>query len=239
MNKNIPKVSVIMAAKNEAGRIQKVLDVVCKNPLIDDVVVVAGGSTDGTCEIAKSYGVVVDEDDRLKGKTLNVKKGLSLARNNIVFLVDADLEGLDDQAIERLILPVADGHVDMTLSTRKNSALIYKWFGIDFVSGERVLNKQLLDDPLIWSKANIGYSLEVLMNKSLLEKKKTFAAINLPELIAIRKSAKSNHYIRGALEDAAMVFKIFKAMPFYEVIGQFFTMARLNRKYQKRLAIKN
>ncbi len=237
MNRNNNKVSAIIAAKNEAKRIHKVLDIICKSPLVDEVIVVAGGSTDDTCKIARSYGVCVDDDDSLKGKTLNVRKGLSLAKNDIIFLIDADLEGLDNDAIERLVMPVKSGQVDMTLSIRKNSALIYKWFGIDFVSGERVLRKELLKDPSIWSKSNIGYSLEVLMNKSLLSKRKSFIAVNLPKLIAIRKSAKSKHYLTGALSDAAMVFKIFKALPFYEVIGQFFIMSKLNKKYQKLLKL--
>jgi hypothetical protein len=104
--------------------------------------------------------------------------------------------------------------------------------GIDWISGERVIPKKLLEDPFIWSRPDIGFGLETLMNKSLLKRDKTFRAVHLKNVINTRKSDKVG-FLRGTFGDYWVVSQISKVMPLHKFYMQFLTMAFLNKKYSK------
>ena len=124
------------------------------------------------------------------GKTASCKRGLEEAKNEIILFLDADLIGLTGQNIDDLVNPVIDGYADWTLSLRANSAIYMKLLKVDCLSGERALRKDLLEDPLIWSKPQIGYSMEILMNRSLLSSGAVFISVKLPNLKVVTKSGK-------------------------------------------------
>lgn len=226
------KISVVMAAYNEEPRIGTVLQAIENHPLIDEIIVVNDGSKDNTSEVAKRFNVTLIENEQNIGKTMTVKRGIETARNGLIMLLDADLLGLDADSVTKLAKPVLDNQVDWTLSLRKNSLTIMKLLGVDWISGERVIPKELLLDPLIWSKPKIGFGLETLINISLLKKKKTFRSVYLPELTIIHK-AKKIGFIQGVKGEIKMFGQIFKILPFHKMIGQFINMAYLNHKYRK------
>lgn len=231
------KVSVVIAAKNEAPRIAGVLDIVCNHPLVSEVIVMCNGSVDNTTEVAKRYEkAIVHDEIKAQGKTLSIKKGLEFVTNEVVVLLDADLMGMTQKNVTDLAQPVLDGKVDFTLSMRGNSLRIYKLFGIDFLSGERAMKTELLKDPTIWSRPHLSYGLEVLMNNSLLTRKKRFITVDLPNLHHPTKNQKEEFWY-GTFADAAMVFNIFLAFPFYRVGWQLFKMSYLNKKYHKEVAV--
>lgn len=229
-------ISIVIAAYNEEPRIAAVLRTIEHHKLIDEVIVVNDGSSDNTSEIVKQFNVKLIENEHNIGKTLSIKKGVEAAKNNIIMLIDADLIGLDQESIEKLARPVLDNQVDWALSMRKNSfgfMKILKLTKVDWLSGERVIPKKLLADPLIWSRPNIGYGLETLMNKSLLLTRKTFRSVYLPNVDNPKKSEK-NSYLTGTLKQLNMVIQISKVMPIHKVLGQFAKMAYLNHKYSNR-----
>jgi len=231
------KVSVIIAAKNEAPRIDRVLHIACDHPLVDEVIVVNDGSTDDTAKVCEKCAAKIITNKVCQGKTLSIKEGLKAAKNEVVVLLDADLKGLTHKNIDDLARPVLDKKVDFTLSIRGNSSMIYKIFHMDFVSGERAIRKSIMSDPEIWSKPKIGYGLEVLMNNSFLTRKKRFISVYLPNLYATPKSEKMSYW-RGYLADLTMVFNIFRAFPILLVGLQFVEMVYLNHKYHKELNIR-
>lgn len=232
--KDTKKISVVIAAYNEEPRIANVLKVVEHHPLIDEVIVVNDGSKDGTSDVVKKFDVRLIENEQNMGKTMTVKRGIEAAKNDLIMMLDADLVGLDSDAIVKLAKPVLNSQVDWTLSLRGNSLLIYKLMGIDFVSGERVIPKEFFDDSYIWSMPKMGYSLETLLNKSLLNHKTTFCSVNIPELTITNKSGKVG-LIKGIKGEIKMLGQIAKVMPVHKLFAMIITMARLNYKYQKTL----
>jgi glycosyltransferase involved in cell wall biosynthesis len=228
------KVSVIIAARNEAPRIARVLKVASVHPLVGEVIVICDGCTDNTAEIAATFHAKVHTKVDSQGKTLAIRSGIKLAKYDTVLLLDADLKGLTEQNITDLVTPVLSGKVDWTLSIRGNSSHIYKIFQMDFVSGERTVRKELLHDREIWCKPKIGYGLEVLMNDSLLKRGKTFVSVELPNLYATPKSEKMSYW-QGVMADLKMVYNIFRAFPFYLTGLQFVNMVILNNRYRRHL----
>ncbi len=229
------KASVIIAAKNEEPRISDVLSAVQDHLLVSEIIVISDGSTDKTAEIARSYGANVTENNRSRGKTLAIKEGLAKAKSDVVILLDADLKGLTSQNVTDLAKPVLDNQVDFTLSYRGNSSHIYKWFHIDFVSGERAIKKELLSDPAIWARPDLGYGLETLMNNSFLDRGKTFISVPLLNLYATPKKEKGGGKWKGFVDEFMMVFNIFRAFPFYRVGILFVEMAILADRYKRHI----
>jgi glycosyltransferase involved in cell wall biosynthesis len=230
------KVSVVIAAYNEEPRIALILSIVEDHPLIDEVIVVNDGSTDKTSDVVRGFNVTLIENKINMGKTLSVKRGLEKIKNEVVLFLDADLVGLTKQNIIDLVSPVLEGQVEWTLSLRGNSFGYMKLFQVDWISGERAVRKYLLDDPLIWSKPEIGFGLETLMNKSFIDRGAAFQSINLPNLRVINKSAKMGVF-RGCYGELKMVSQIFKVLPLHKVIQQFFKMSYLNKKNKKSIIL--
>lgn len=225
------KVSVVIAAYNEEPRIARVLSVLENHPLIDEIIVVNDGSTDKTSDIVKRFNVTLIENKINMGKTFSIKRGLEKSKNEVILFLDADLVGLTKQNITDLVTPVLKDQVEWTLSRRGNSYVLFKYplLKVDWISGERAIKKYLLNDPLIWSKPEIGFSLEALMNKSLIDRGASFKSINLPNLKIVYKIDKIG-FLKGLYGELEMYRQIFKALPPNEIIHQFFKMSHLSQE---------
>lgn len=92
-----PSVSVVVAARNEAGNIE---NIIARMPVMgpaDELIFVEGGSSDDTW--ARIQDAIARHGNRLilaaqqdgKGKGDAVRKGFGLARNEILMILDADL----------------------------------------------------------------------------------------------------------------------------------------------------
>jgi glycosyltransferase involved in cell wall biosynthesis len=84
-----PRVSVVIPALNEAENLPWVLQRL--PPLVDEVILVDGGSSDGTADIARSIlpGVRII-DQYAPGKGAALAAGLCAARGDIAVMIDAD-----------------------------------------------------------------------------------------------------------------------------------------------------
>ncbi|CAK0780428.1 GT2 family glycosyltransferase [Gammaproteobacteria bacterium] len=93
-----PSVSVVVAARNEAGNIPKLLERLPKMGPADELILVEGGSSDDTWnEILKiqtqyrgQINILASRQDG-KGKGDAVRKGFSLATKEILMILDADM----------------------------------------------------------------------------------------------------------------------------------------------------
>ena len=87
------KVSVVIPARDEAGRIGPCLEGLAGDPDVHEVIVVDDGSTDGTAAIARAHGARVvagTERPGWVGKPWALQQGLEAADGEIVVSLDAD-----------------------------------------------------------------------------------------------------------------------------------------------------
>jgi rSAM/selenodomain-associated transferase 2 len=81
-------ISVIIPALNEAGSIAGTLRAIFALDPSLDVIVVDGGSADGTAGVATSHGARIVQSDR--GRGLQLARGAEQARGDVLWFVHAD-----------------------------------------------------------------------------------------------------------------------------------------------------
>jgi SAM-dependent methyltransferase len=96
-NKELPKVSVVIPARNESGNIGKIFESVPPMGRESELVFIEGGSTDNTYEVIEK--AIADHPDRSarlfrqtgRGKGDAVRLGFQQAQGDILMILDADL----------------------------------------------------------------------------------------------------------------------------------------------------
>jgi glycosyltransferase involved in cell wall biosynthesis len=123
-----PKLSIVIPAFNEAGRVahslQRIIEYLGERREESEVIVVDDGSTDETSAVAESVAgqspavsvrVIRYPDNR--GKGYAVRLGLLSAEANIGLFSDADLSTPIAEAV-KLIDPIRSGEFDLTFGSR-------------------------------------------------------------------------------------------------------------------------
>jgi glycosyltransferase involved in cell wall biosynthesis len=108
-------VTVIIPALNEEESIGQALAGIPAD-VVDEILVVDGGSSDGTVSIARAGGARVVHEPR-RGYGRACATGVRAASGDIVLFLDAD--GADDPSqIPDLLAPMLGGRADMVLGSR-------------------------------------------------------------------------------------------------------------------------
>lgn len=158
-------VALIIPAYNEAGRIGAVVEAVCQVKLIEDIILVDDGSTDGTGREAEK---IANGDLRFHvlrhpknvGKGQSIFHGWQISKSQIITFLDADLINLHPEHIEALIMPVLKDEADMAVGIFKGGywrADMAHWL-TPWLSGQRCLRSNLMHSVSL--EAAKGYGVE-------------------------------------------------------------------------------
>jgi len=231
------RISCIVCAFNEGPRIGAVLEVAEAHPLIAEVIVVDDGSTDDTARVVARYaGVRLISHARNQGKSKAVATGVAAANHDLLMLLDADLKGLRPDDLSALAAPVLAGRAAVSLSLRRNSLALFRWVGIDFVSGERVVDKRLLADVLQDIHALPRFGIEVFMNKRIIAARLPVAIAHWRAVTQSRKTEKLGWW-RGVLAEWRMVFDLMDAVYPLELLTQTMHLALLRTPAEPVIAL--
>jgi glycosyltransferase involved in cell wall biosynthesis len=162
------KISAIIPAYNEEKTILQLLTSVKKYPHINEIICVNDGSKDRTLSIIKEIpGIKIVNLRENHGKGYAIAKGIEKTTGDIVIFIDADLVGLSDKNINKLITPLLLGKYQASIGYPSNNNLdrLFKP-----LSGERAyFKKDLL--PYINTLKKKGYGLELYLNYLFREKR--------------------------------------------------------------------
>ena len=231
MTEHLPvasRISCVLCAYNEADRIQNILEAVTHHPMLAEVIVVNDGSTDATEGLLRRFpDIKVISYSPNRGKTYALSRGISAASGEHLMLLDADLAGVTAKDIEALGAPVVCGLAEVSISLRGNSLALYRRFGLDFVSGERVIPAWLLRDAVAAMEQLPRWGGEAYMNELIIKNRLRVAVVDWPAVFNIRKYRKIGRW-RGLLAELGMIFDAVSVLSPLGVIRQNLALRKLS-----------
>lgn len=104
-------ISVIIPAHNEEKSIGQVINLLKKNEIISEIIVVDNASTDNTGIIASKEGAIVVQCKN-KGKGHAMEMGVKNANNEIILFLDADIVNYSDDIVESMTIDLINNKAD-------------------------------------------------------------------------------------------------------------------------------
>lgn len=209
-------ITCIVPAFNEGPRMGKVLDIIKENDLFKEIIIIDDGSSDDTLIVARNYAA---GDRRIKiiknknnlGKTNSVINAVKESRGELIVLLDADLVGLDNKHISKMLYFILNGEFDMTILDRGGDRMailgpLQSWVS-RLIGGERAFWKK--DFLRIKFTRRSSYALEQIMNIFYVTEGLKVRTVYCPDLFCTYQFTKKGK-IRGLITYAKMFFEIYK-----------------------------
>ncbi|MBI2990184.1 MAG: glycosyltransferase [Candidatus Magasanikbacteria bacterium] len=167
----MPPCSLLVPFFNEGNRIIETLREVNKLQELQEIICVDDGSDDAASQKIQTEfpKVILEILPYNQGKTAAIRRGLSLAKYELIFLLDADLSGLKVEELSRALETMRKNNYDMLILGRARCPWIVKLVRGDIIfSGQRILKKTDIIEALKNQPNN--YQLEIAINKHLRSK---------------------------------------------------------------------
>lgn len=220
-------VSCIIPAYNEALRIGKVLTVATTHPLLHEIIAVDDGSTDNTAQIIAHFeGARLISQPQNIGKSGAICAGIRASTGEILLFLDADLIGLTERDVTALLLPVLNGTADATISLRKDAFLPWRTIGLDYLSGERALRRDLLAGHLDTIEQLPRFGLESYLNELLIRRRARIEVVRWQGVGHMLKARKYGLW-NGIAGETRMVMNIIETTSLTGTAHQISAMRRL------------
>jgi len=189
-NDTHPKLAAVVPAYNEAETIAEVLSVLQSVPLIQEILVVSDGSTDGTVEIARSLKMRTIHLRENHGKGTAMAVGVAHTDADILLFVDGDILNLSGSLLEQLMAPVLAGTSDMNVGVRNRGEIInaVQQRTGPLLSGIRCLRRQVFE--AVPESHREGFAIETGLNWACAElgmRTTTLVMHNLRHLVKEKK----------------------------------------------------
>lgn len=158
-----PGSAAIVPALDEQGTVAGVVAAAAASPLVDEVIVVDGGSSDGTEQRASAAGARV-VTHRPGGKGEAMAAGVRATSAGVIVFLDADLEGLRPDHVDRLVRSVTAGGAGMACGLFDRGRR-WNWLFLHvgpILTGERAMRRELFESLRPADLA--GWSVEAALN---------------------------------------------------------------------------
>jgi glycosyltransferase involved in cell wall biosynthesis len=209
------QVTAVIPAYNEAATIADITDKLISHSLVDEVVVVDDGSTDNTGVRAQEAGALVVTEKGNFGKGAAMEAGINTSaaqQADIILFLDADLVGLTDKHITKLLQPILDETAEMTLGIFTHGRFRTD-FGhkiTPFLSGQRAVKREILADMSDLAVTN--YGVEMALTRYVKKNKIAVKKVKLEALTHRMKEEKMGFW-KGLSERLKMYWEVIKNFP--------------------------
>lgn len=204
------RVAAIVPVYNERDTLASVVRVLQSSSLVDEILVVSDGSTDGTVEIARQLGVRAIHLKHNQGKGTALALGVAHTDALILLFVDGDILGLPDDFADNLVAPVLRGEVDMRVALRSLGHFISFFHGRwgPLLSGNRCLRREIFD--AVPDEHLLGFRVETAINWYCRQMGYRRSTTVLKGTRHIRKETKRGFW-KGARQRVAMYASVLAA----------------------------
>lgn len=209
-------ITAIVPARNEAATVGRVVRAARASPLVDDVIVVDGASTDDTGRRAAAAGARVIQPDG-PGKGAAMLAGLRATDADVLVFLDGDLTGLCAHHVDRLARTVASGDAVMACGLFDRGPMINTvWLHVPpILTGERAVRRELLE--ALTADDVAGYRVEAALNCRAGDVGGPIAAFVCRGMFHNTKEEKFRNPLRGSIAKAGMFATAYSSFARYRL----------------------